>query len=105
MELRYQSRGWLVFLLTLFATCSVLAKKGRKLSEKEMFGSKSLRCLVCRALKDEIEYRVGLVSPAKMIEKNVGGYRMGASGEGQQQKKKKTLVSRLVISQMIHRIT
>ena len=48
-------------------------------SEKEMFGSKSLRCLVCRALVEEFNYAVTSVDPKKKVE--TGGYRLNARGE------------------------
>ena len=48
-------------------------------SEKEMFGSKSLRCLVCRALVEEFNYAVTSVDPKKKVE--TGGYRLNAKGE------------------------
>ena len=79
-----------VVTLTIFALLgSVAGAKGKKkMSEKEMFGSKSLRCLVCKALVDEMEYKIGLVDPKKKIEK-VASFRMDGSG----QQAKKTRVS------------
>lgn len=47
-------------------------------SEKHMFGSKALRCLVCKALLDELEYAISTANPAKKIEK--GSFRLTTDG-------------------------
>ena len=79
-------------LIVVFMVAAVFfGFSAAKLSEKEMFGSKSLRCLVCKALVDEIEYKIGLVDPKKRVEK-VASFRMGGSGQRQAEK---TLVRQL----------
>ncbi len=49
------------------------------LSEKEMFGSKSLRCLVCKALVEEFEYAVRSADPKRKIES--GSFRLRPDGQ------------------------
>ncbi len=48
-------------------------------SEKEMFGSKSLRCLVCKAVVEEFDAAITAVSPKKKVA--TGSFRLTASGE------------------------
>ena len=60
-------------LFLLFAI--VLGDRGLGVSEKEMFGSKSLKCLVCKALVKEIQTEIEAVNTAKKIE--VGSFRTG----------------------------
>jgi len=55
------------------------AKKKKKNQKKEkMFDSKSLNCLVCKAVVEEIEAAIHKVDPAKKVE--VGSHRIQADG-------------------------
>ena len=69
-------------LAVLLIATSVLAKKKKK-SEKSLFDGKTLNCLVCRSLVDEIEAKINKVDPAKKVE--VGTFRL--NGDGTQNRK------------------
>ena len=83
---------WTIFLLlAVFLCVTVDAKKKDKkkrdydnipMSEKEMFGSKSLRCLVCKALVEEFDYAIQKVDPKKKI--GVGSHTLSATGDKKQ---------------------
>jgi len=47
--------------------------------EREMYGSRSLRCLVCKAVIEEFDEAIKLVDPKKKIE--AGTFRLKANGE------------------------
>ena len=47
--------------------------------KEEMFGSKSLRCLVCKAIVDEFQQAIDDVDPNKKIE--AGSFKMTSTGE------------------------
>lgn len=49
------------------------------MSEKEMFGSKSLRCLVCKAVVEEFSTAIGSVPPDKKVE--IGSFKLQADGK------------------------
>jgi hypothetical protein len=49
------------------------------MSEKEMFGSKSLKCLVCQKMVEEFEYKVSKVDPNKKI--SAGSFRINSNGQ------------------------
>ena len=74
-----------IVLIGMLGTDWVAAKKGSKkkskvqMTEKEMFGSKSLKCLVCQALVDEINVDIQMVSPTKMTQ--TGSFRLTAEGD------------------------
>ena len=72
----------ITLFLTLVLTVTVLAKK-KKSEKKSLFDSKTLNCLVCRSLVDEIEAKINSVDPAKKVE--VGTFRL--NGDGTQNRK------------------
>ena len=49
------------------------------MSEKEMFGSKSLKCLVCQKMVEEFEYAISKVDPKKKI--SSGTFRINSNGK------------------------
>ncbi len=49
-------------------------------SERRMFGSKSLRCLVCKAVVHEFDMAVKSVDPDKKMEKT-GSFMLDANGD------------------------
>ena len=51
----------------------------RKMSEKEMFGSKSLNCLVCQKMVEEFEFAISKVDPNKKIATRT--FRINSVGE------------------------
>jgi len=66
-----------VSLLLVFSLAE--GKKKKKSSKKEnLFDSKTLNCLVCKALVDEIEAAINKVDPAKKVE--VGSHRINVDG-------------------------
>ena len=71
-----------VAVAVILVSTSVLAKKKKK-SEKSLFDGKTLNCLVCRSLVDEIEAKINKVDPAKKVE--VGTFRL--NGDGTQNRK------------------
>ena len=76
-----------LFLTTLFLILLVVeAKKKKKSKETEkvnLFTSKTLNCLVCKALVEEIEGAINKVDPAKKVE--TGTFRL--NGDGTQSRK------------------
>jgi len=72
----------ITLFLTLVLTVTILAKK-KKSEKKSLFDSKTLNCLVCRSLVDEIEAKINSVDPAKKVE--VGTFRL--NGDGTQNRK------------------
>jgi len=69
--------------LTLVLTALAVLAKKKKSDKKSLFDSKTLNCLVCRSLVDEIESKINSVDPAKKVE--VGTFRL--SGDGTQNRK------------------
>jgi len=67
--------------LLLLAVVECKKKKGKK--ENNLFDSKSLNCLVCKALVEEIEAAIHKVDPTKKVE--VGSHRL--NGDGTQNRK------------------
>ncbi len=49
------------------------------MSEKEMFGSKSLKCLVCQKMVEEFQYKVSKVDRNKKI--SSGSFRINSNGQ------------------------
>ena len=49
------------------------------MSEKEMFGSKSLKCLVCQRMVEEFEHKISSVDKNKKI--SAGTFRIDSNGE------------------------
>jgi len=80
-------KTYLVFLSALVLLAVVEGKKKKKSktsSEKvNLFDSKTLNCLVCKALVEEIEGAINKVDPAKKVE--VGTFRL--NGDGTQSRK------------------
>ena len=72
----------ITLFLTLVLIVTVFAKK-KKSEKKALFDSKTLNCLVCRSLVDEIEAKINSVDPAKKVE--VGTFRL--NGDGTQNRK------------------
>ena len=70
--------GLIVVSLLLLGS-DVLAKK----KKKTLFDNKTLNCLVCKALVDEIEALINKIDPAKKVQ--VGSHRL--NGDGTQNKK------------------
>ena len=66
-----------IVLAVILTFSSVLAKKKKK-SDKSLFDGKTLNCLVCRSLVDEIEAKINKVDPAKKVE--VGTFRLNGDG-------------------------
>jgi len=67
-----------------FLTCFILlatlsqAKKKKKSKKENLFDSKTLKCLVCKSLVEEIEASIYKVDPSKKVE--VGTFRIQADG-------------------------
>jgi len=59
------------------------AKRKKEKKENNLFDSKSLNCLVCKALVEEIEAAIHKVDPTKKVE--VGSHRL--NGDGTQNRK------------------
>jgi len=72
----------LLTVAVILLTSSVAAKKKKK-SDKSLFDGKTLNCLVCRSIVDEIETAINKVDPAKKVE--VGTFRL--NGDGTQNRK------------------
>jgi len=82
MHLHYVAAGFLVFI----AVSSVEGKKKKKAKSEgkvHLFDSKTLNCLVCKSLVDEIEAAILKVDPAKKVE--CGTFRL--NGDGTQSRK------------------
>ena len=63
---------------------SLLVSAKKKKSKKEnLFDNKTLNCLVCKSLVEEIEAAINKIDPAKKVE--VGSHRI--NGDGTQSKK------------------
>ena len=79
-------RAGLIIVSILLIGSVVSAKKKKKSggSKKEsLFDHKTLNCLVCKALVDEIEALINKIDPAKKVE--VGSHRL--NGDGTQNRK------------------
>jgi len=79
-------RVGLIVISILLLGSVVTAKKKKKTggSKKEnLFDNKTLNCLVCKALVEEIEALINKIDPAKKVE--VGSHRL--NGDGTQSKK------------------
>jgi len=80
-------KSYVVFLSVLLLLSAVEGKKKKKSkssTEKvNLFDSKSLNCLVCKALVEEMEGAINKVDPAKKVE--VGTFRL--NGDGTQSRK------------------
>ena len=71
-------------LLLLSSTVDAGKKKGKKtqkkkVEDKDLFDSKTLKCLVCQNLADEFLSAVHMIDPAKMID--TGTFRINGQGE------------------------
>ena len=55
-----------------------ISGKQQKMSEKEMFGSKSLKCLVCQKMVGEFEHKISKVDKKKKI--STGNFRIKSDG-------------------------
>ena len=79
-----------VSILLLGSVVSAKKKKKSGGSKKEnLFDNKTLNCLVCKALVDEIEALINKIDPAKKVE--VGSHRL--NGDGTQSKRLVSLQS------------
>lgn len=79
-------RVGLIVISILLLGSLVTAKKKKKTggSKKEnLFDNKTLNCLVCKALVEEIEALINKIDPAKKVE--VGSHRL--NGDGTQSKR------------------
>ena len=82
----------LLLLLLLSPSCEAAKKSKKKKKtekkneDKDLFDSKTLKCLVCQNLVDEFLAAVYMVDPAKMID--TGTFRINGQGE-----QKRSLVS------------
>lgn len=61
------------------------AKKKKKAKKENLFDSKTLKCLVCKSLVEEIEAEIFKVDPSKKVE--VGTFRLKADGSTQRETK------------------
>jgi hypothetical protein len=61
------------------------AKKKKKAKKENLFDSKTLKCLVCKSLVEEIEAEIFKVDPSKKVE--VGTFRLTPDGSTQRQTK------------------
>ena len=69
-----------LLVVSILMLGSVISAKKKK---KNLFDNKTLNCLVCKALVDEIEALINKIVPAKKVE--VGSHRL--NGDGTQTKK------------------
>ena len=86
MVLFQRMKAGLIIVSILLIGSVVSAKKKKKSggSKKEsLFDNKTLNCLVCKALVDEIEALINKIDPAKKVQ--VGSHRL--NGDGTQSKK------------------
>ena len=74
MKLRF------VIVLSLCLASLVIAKKKKSKAKKDasLFDSKTLNCLVCKSLVEEIEGAINKVDPAKKVES--GSHRLNGDG-------------------------
>ena len=72
----------IIFAVLLLS--SYISAKKKKTSKKEnLFDNKTLNCLVCKSLVEEIEAAINKIDPSKKVE--VGSHRI--NGDGTQNKK------------------
>ena len=69
-----------VIVLSLCLASLVIAKKKKSKAKKDasLFDSKTLNCLVCKSLVEEIEGAINKVDPAKKVES--GSHRLNGDG-------------------------
>ena len=77
-----------VIIVSILLLGSVVSAKKKKKSggskkKESLFDNKTLNCLVCKALVDEIEALINKIDPTKKVE--VGSHRL--NGDGTQTKK------------------
>ena len=90
----------ITLLLTLVLTVTVFAKK-KNSEKKALFDSKTLNCLVCRSLVDEIEAKINSVDPAKKVE--VGTFRLNGDGTQNRKLVKRNFFEKLFIYKIVFR--
>jgi len=80
------NKSSVVLIACLFLMSAVTqAKKKKKAKKENLFDSKTLKCLVCKSLVEEIEAEIFKVDPSKKVE--VGTFRLTPDGSTQRQTK------------------
>ena len=70
-------------IFSVLILSSLVSAKKKKSKKENLFDNKTLNCLVCKSLVEEIEAAINKIDPAKKVE--VGSHRI--NGDGTQSKK------------------